>query len=72
MRLFSMRAQALPMIGCDYDQRIVVQLAGTECRDQLACCCIGGSHRGIVGGVGRGLRIIEMYPEEKWAFGVTG
>ena len=63
--LFSMRAQALAMIGNNHDQRIVVQLAGAQRRDQFSYRCIGGGDRGIVGSGGRSLRDRSNAPTRK-------
>ena len=67
-----MRAQAFAMIGGNHDQRIVVQLAGSQRRDQFPNRCVSRSYRSIVGSLRRGAGIIQMHPQEEWAAGIVG
>ena len=65
MSFFSVRSQALAMIGNNHDQRIVIQLAGPKRRHQFpdrSICCHDGR---IVRTWRRSPGIIQVDPQEK-------
>ena len=67
----SMRAQAFAVIGGDHDQRIVIQLAGSQGSNKISDCCICRGYRGIVGSAGRSLGVIQVHPQKEWPLAVA-
>ena len=62
--LFSMRAQALAMVGDDHNPSICVELLRLQCRQQFSNRGVGGGNSGVVCGMG-GARIVDVHPEKE-------